>query len=260
MRQEKIKISCVSYLNSKPFIYGLEQNAIQNEIDLQLDIPSMCAEKLTENIVDIGLVPIAVLPELEEYHVISDYCIGADGEVGSVLLLSHVPLEEIKTILLDYQSRTSVMLVKVLAEKFWKVKPLWIDGSEEYENTIAGTTAGVVIGDRTFALKNKFKYVYDLAGEWKKFTNLPFVFACWVSTKELDRNFVKRFNDALRFGLLSIETVADEYKKEKGALFDVKDYLENKISYAFDDAKKFSLELFLRYSNELMESDLLKIV
>src|SRR6185369_11597556 len=115
------------------------------------------------------------------HHIISDYCIGADGDVGSVLLLSDVPMSEIKNVLLDYQSRTSVTLAQVLADKYWRIKPRWTDAKENYERDIKGTTAGVVIGDRTFALKNKFKYTYDLSGEWKIFTGLPFVFACWVA-------------------------------------------------------------------------------
>jgi len=118
-----IKVSCVRYLNSQPFIYGLKNNPVINEIDLSLDIPSVCAEKLLNGNVDIGLVPIAVIPELKESHIISDYCIGADGKVETVLLLSDVPLEKIETVLLDYQSRTSVLLVKMLAGKFWKISP-----------------------------------------------------------------------------------------------------------------------------------------
>jgi len=257
---KKIRISVVNYLNSKPFIFGLENSEFRNNIDLQLDIPSVCAEKLEDDRVDIGLVPVAILPELEEYHIISDYCIGSDGAVGSVLLLSEVPLNEIKTVLLDYQSKTSVLLAQILAEKFWKIRPQWTDGEEHFEDLIQGTTAGIVIGDRTFSLKNKFNHVYDLSAEWKKFTQLPFVFACWVSNKELDRSFVIQFNNALRFGLMNIEEVISRYKKESGTELDVKDYLEHKISYAFDDRKKFALELFLKYESEIMESDLLKIL
>ncbi|MEO8085644.1 MAG: menaquinone biosynthesis protein [Bacteroidota bacterium] len=255
-----IKISCVSYLNSKPFIYGLQNSAINKEIDLQLDIPSECARKLQENVVDIGLVPIAALEEMEEHHIISDYCIGADGEVGSVLLASDVPLHHIQNILLDYQSRTSVILAQVLAEKFWKITPQFHDTRQNYESIIGGTTAGIIIGDRTFAVKSKFKYIYDLAHEWKLFTNLPFVFACWVANKDIDRDFVKRFNEALRFGLMNSETVVAEFKKETGTDVDVKDYLENKISYAFDERKKFAMELFLTYANEIVENEAMKII
>ena len=256
----KIKISAVSYLNSKPFIYGLENSEVMQEIDLQLDVPSVCAAKLIENKVDIGLVPVAVLPELEEYHIISDYCIGADGAVSSVLLLSDVPLNEIKNILLDNQSRTSVELVQVLANKFWKIQPVWHDAEENYETLIKGTTAGVVIGDRTFSLKNKFKYVYDLAAEWKKFTSLPFVFACWVSNKKLPGDFIERFNNALKNGLSSKDEVIKEYRKEKNIDFDVKDYLENKLSYTLDERKRKALALFLQYSEEEAENEVMKIV
>ena len=253
-----IKISCVSYLNSKPFIFGLQNSKLVEEIDLQLDVPSECARKLEENEADIGLVPVAALQEMDEYHFISDYCIGADGDVGSVLLASDVPLHQIQHILLDYQSRTSIVLAQVLAEKFWKISPQFHETQQNYESVIGGTTAGIIIGDRTFALKPKFKYIYDLAHEWKLFTNLPFVFACWVANKDIDRGFIKRFNEALRYGLMNSETVVTEFKKESGAEIDVRDYLENKISYAFDERKKFAMELFLTYANEIAENEVMK--
>jgi chorismate dehydratase len=93
-----IKISCVRYLNSQPFVYGLKNNSIINDIELSLDTPSDCAEKLLNGTVDIGLIPVAVIPALKESHIISDYCIGADGKVETVLLLSDVPLNEIKNV------------------------------------------------------------------------------------------------------------------------------------------------------------------
>ena len=53
-------------------------------------------EKLIRGPVDIGLVPVAILPELNEFHLLTDYCIGANGNVESVVLVQQVPLEEIK--------------------------------------------------------------------------------------------------------------------------------------------------------------------
>ena len=109
---EKVKISVVSYLNSKPFIYGLKHSELINNVELSLDIPSDCARKLLNGEVDLGLIPIAVIPKLKEHYIISDYCIGAEGKVTSVMMYSEVPLQEISTILLDYQSRTSVTLAR----------------------------------------------------------------------------------------------------------------------------------------------------
>ncbi len=121
---QKIKISSVSYINSLPFIYGIENSIFLNGNHiLYKDSPANCADKLISNTIDLGLIPVAEILKIKNPQIISDYCIGAVGKVRTVLLLSQVPLSEINTILLDYESRTSVNLVKVLAEEFWKIKP-----------------------------------------------------------------------------------------------------------------------------------------
>ena len=248
---EKIKISVVSYLNSKPFIYGIQHSEVINKIDLQLDIPAVCAQKLIDGTVDVGLIPVAVIPLLKEAHIISDHCIGAVGKVASVMLYSDVPLNEIKTVLLDYQSRTSVTLVKVLAQNFWNIHPEWIKAEANYENSISGTTAAVIIGDRTFGLEGKYKYVYDLAEEWQKFTQLPFVFACWVANKKLPDTFLSSFNEALQAGLDSRPQLIAEITAGKKYNTDIDTYLNKSISYDLSDAKKQALQLFLSYLEKL---------
>ena len=224
-----------------------------NEIELSLDTPFVCAEKLLNEKADIGLVPVAIIPELQESHIISDFCIGADGTVETVLLLSDVPLEKINCVLLDYQSRTSVLLLKILAEKFWKISPQRINTEIDFEKNIKDKTAGLVIGDRTFALKKKFRYVYDLAEEWKIFTGLPFVFACWVSNKKLDKDFISRFNSALESGIKNIPLVASQYPSNG---FDALDYLTKKVSYDFDERKKQAMKYFLQLVQELTSAAL----
>jgi chorismate dehydratase len=246
-----VKISVVSYLNSKPFIYGLEHSSIINEISLELDIPSVCAQKLIEDKVDIGLIPVAAIPSLTTSYIISDYCIGASGKVDSVMLYSNVPLDQITHILLDYQSRTSVTLTKVLAENFWKITPEWIKASTDYENNISGTTAAVIIGDRTFGLAGKYEYVYDLAEEWQKFTQLPFVFACWVANKKMDGDFIASFNKALKVGLDARPQLVKEITASGKYKTDIAYYLTHSIDYTFDEAKKQALELFLSYISKL---------
>lgn len=248
---QKIKVSVVSYLNSKPFIAGLDQSEISDKIDLQLDIPSVCAQKLLDGKVDIGLIPVAVIPQLKEKYIISDYCIGAVGKVASVMLYSEVPLEKITDVLLDYQSRTSVSLVKVLAQKFWKISPKWVAADENFETQIKETTAAVIIGDRTFGLENKYKFSYDLAEEWQKFTGLPFVFACWVANKQLPEVFISEFNAALKRGLNNRSELIIELQKSNKYPTNVDAYLNQNIDYDYDSAKKQGLELFLSYQANL---------
>lgn len=204
----------MSYLNTKPLIYGFENGMMENAITLTIDYPSIIAEKLINDELDIGLVPVAVLPQLKEYHIISNYCIACDGEVASVCLFSEVPLAEIKSIILDYQSRTSVALLKILLKEYWGIFPELIMGETGYEDKISGTTAGLVIGDRAFKQRLQSKYIYDLGIAWKEMTGLPFVFAAWVSNKKLDENFLAEFNKAVGVGQNELETIVakQEYK------------------------------------------------
>lgn len=239
----KHSVSIVNYYNTTPFLYGINHTDFISQIKLELDIPSVCAQKLKSHLVEIGLVPVAILPELESYHIITDYCIGAVGKVDSVKLFSQKPLEELTHVLLDYQSKTSVTLVQVLNKHFWKKNIQFVNASEGFEKQINGTTGAVIIGDRTFGL-TEHPYQYDLSEEWQKFTGLPFVFACWVSNVALESSFIKAFNEALAFGVNHIEEAVIE-KPNHTAGFDALDYLKNKISYTLDDEKKKGLEKFL---------------
>jgi chorismate dehydratase len=239
----KLKVSIVSYLNSRPFLEGIRNSGFEKEIDLSLDIPAACAAKLLDGRVDIGLVPVAVLPQMEDYHIITDYCIGSDGPVRSVGLYSQVPLEQIQTIILDNQSRTSVALVKILCEKLWNIHPIYTLGIDGYEGQIGGTTAGVVIGDRTFGLKHP--YFYDLSEAWKNLTGLPFVFACWASRSPVDAQMEERFNMALKQGIGAIDPIAETFKPLFPPGSDLSGYLRHNISYSLDERKRQGLRTFL---------------
>ncbi|HKR04777.1 MAG TPA: menaquinone biosynthesis protein [Bacteroidia bacterium] len=243
----KIKVSAVSYLNSSPFIYGINHSAIKNEIELSLDIPSVCSDKLIHDKADLGLIPIAEIPVLKESYIISDYCIGATGKVNSVLLLSEVELTEVKTIFLDYQSRTSAQLIKILAQQHWNIFPEFQNTREGYENRIKGTTAGLVIGDRALMLKNKFRFSFDLAEAWFEMTGLPFVFACWVANKKLPSDFIRNFNAALYYGVHHIDDVVSENSAFKMNVSEMKQYFKKNISYELNDEKKKGMELFFNF-------------
>ncbi len=116
--ERKVRVGAVSYLNTKPLIYGIEKGMIKDEAELVIDYPSKIAAMLLNDEIDVGLVPVAILPKMKEHYIISDYCIGSVGAVASVCLFSEVPLHEMKMVLLDYQSRTSVALLKVLIKEY----------------------------------------------------------------------------------------------------------------------------------------------
>ena len=236
----------VSYLNTKPLLYGLLRSPIQEELFMDLAIPSECARRLVAGEADIALVPVAVIPELPNARIISDYCIGADGKVDTVCIYSEVPLAEVTHLYLDHHSRTSRMLTQLLLEEYWRTSPQLLNASEGYIEKIGGTTAGLVIGDRTIGLDRRFPYVYDLAEAWKDHTGLPFVFAAWVTTKPLDEGFVQRFNQALRAGMEHLPELQLLLSSPDPA-FDLVDYFTNSISYELDEPKRAALERFLAY-------------
>lgn len=240
---QKLKVGAVSYLNTKPLIYGFEQGMMKDEVELIIDYPANIATLLKQDKIDIGLVPVAIIPSLIEYHIISDYCIGCDGEVASVCLFSDVPIQQIETVLLDYQSRTSIELLKILLKEHWKVSPELIAATEDYEQQILGTKAGLVIGDRALAKRLHSKYIYDLGMAWKEMTGLPFVFAAWVSNKKVSDSFILEFNAANKMGLVSLDLIL---QKHITGLYSLQKYYTENISFQLDDPKKEAMNLFLK--------------
>jgi chorismate dehydratase len=255
LNNTQVKISIVNYTNTLPFKWALKRSPIINRIELQEDIPSICAQKLKYKQVDLALVPVALLSELKPYFIETDFCIGAFKKVDSVKLYSEVPLAQIESITLDYQSRSSITLTKVLCKFFWNISPNYVDAIPGFEKNTQHKNASVVIGDRTFDLNGKHNYEYDLAEEWFKFTGLPFVFAAWVSTEKIDPEFIKEFNAVLKYG---VEHTGDAINENAGNLLLSKEkaleYLTTRIDYRLNDKKREAMDLFLKYISMLQAS------
>jgi len=240
----KIRVGAVSYLNTKPLLYGIERASVRKDIQLIIDYPASIATMLLRNEIDMGLVPVAIIPQMKEYHINGDYCIGSNGDVASVCLFSETPIDKVEKVVLDYQSRTSVQLARVLLKEYWKVSPELIDGGKDFRDHIKGTTAGVVIGDRALEQRQISPHIYDLAGAWKAFTGLPFVFAAWISNKPIDPGFIAAFDEANRQGIASIDAVVAE---NPYPIFSLHDYFTRHLNYNLDQPKRKGLERFLQY-------------
>ena len=250
---DKIRISAVRYANTYPFIWGLRESSFEKRAIIETDHPSECAAKLISGRADIGLTPIAALPFIKKYNIISDYCIGANGEVRTVMLLSNCPFSEVRVINLDYRSRSSVSLAKVLAKNMWKKKYQWFNTTEQFDFINIGQDEAVVlIGDQCFEFENMFRFKLDLASEWKKLTGLPFVFACWAANREIDTEFMTDFNNALKKGVDNIDLVAKEFGKNSVVGEEVlRSYLTNNIDYSFDNEKQKAMKLFFGLLDKL---------
>ena len=243
--ERKIRIGAVSYLNTKPLLYGLQHAPIRDDIELTLDYPSNLVKALKNDQIDIGLLPVAALLDISDYQIVSDYCIGTEGEVASVCVFSEVPLDEIDTVLLDYQSRTSVMLCRILFAKHWKKSVQFINAADEtYIDKIKGNVAGLVIGDRALKIRDRFTYIYDLGLGWKEMTGMPFVIAVWVTTSKFQSDVVEKYSNAFQLGINLIPVIVGQNLFLEYNLFD---YFTKNISYSLDSSKIKGLKAFLAY-------------
>ncbi len=282
-----VRITAVSYLNTLPFIYGIEQRVavlsaasqagrlpVGRDIALSLRVPSLCAASAIEGRTDIALVPVAAIPLIPGFsagygtgipssgqlstftpQIITDYCIGAEGAVDTVVLLSDTPLADIRRVYLDSHSRTSVQLVRVLARGHWRISPRWVDFAD-CASTFATEGRGlergeamVAIGDKVFALKaaHRYAYCYDLAQEWHDFTGgLPFVFAAWVACTEAGLEYAPRLNEALTYGVGHIaDSITGTVNRSRDFDFDeAYRYLTQFIKFNLDDRKRAAMRLF----------------
>ncbi len=239
----KIRVSAVSYTNTYPFLNGIRKSKVMEQIDLSVDYPSACAQKVIDDQADIGIIPTAALLSLPEYYINTDFCIGTESAVDSVFIFANKPIEEVKTLRLDKQSRTSNGLARVLIKNYWK-KDVELIADESIE-----PDAYVLIGDRTFGKKNAIPYVYDLGEEWFNFTGLPFAFALWVSNKKLPDSFVEEFNEALAYGVEHATDVIAGLPEFED--FDYTKYLTEHLNFHLTAKKREAVQLYLRYLKEL---------
>lgn len=221
-----------------------------DQMELLEDYPSKIGQMLVDDEVDLGLIPVAYIPKMKQWHIVSDYCIGSYGPVETVCLFSDVPVDKIEKVLLDYQSYSSINLCKVIFRHFWKKEVVFEKAEPGYIQEIGGTTAGVIIGDRVFEQKYgpaPKKYIYDLAEEWTNFTQLPFMMAAWIANKPLPPDFVELFNKANKVGLDHLKEVVAETPYDK---FDLYTYFRDKIDYQVEDKKIEAMNLFLKLMKE----------
>lgn len=244
---EKVKVGAVSYLNTKPLLFGLDRTGLSEEMTLTLDHPSNLATRLGRGQLDLALIPVAAIPSIPNAIIVSDYCIACDGEVASVCLFSQSPISEVTSVLLDYESKTSVALVKILLRRYWHREVAYLPAYPGYEDEIGSGRAGLIIGDRALRYRASFSFVYDLGTAWKAYTGLPFVFAAWVANKPLNEAFLARFNDANAIGVRSPAAVAAQHPF---AHFDLLAYYTEHIHYQLNDEKRKGLHLFLKKLNE----------
>jgi chorismate dehydratase len=200
----------VTYLNTKPLIFGLEDLA--PNLELVLDVPSRLADLLAEGRLDVGLIPVIEYFRAGSYSIVPNVAIASRGPVLSVTLFSRLPWRSIRRVALDVGSRTSAALAQILLRKRYGVHPEVVPLPLEREAEDVDADAVLLIGDRAMrACLPGFAHAFDLGQEWQDWVGLPFVYAVWAVREGVDlRGAAKALADAKRRGLERIGQIAHE--------------------------------------------------
>ncbi|MEM7512467.1 MAG: menaquinone biosynthesis protein [Bacteroidota bacterium] len=249
----KLDLTLVSYLNTRPFLDGLESVFHKEQAEYHLLPPFQCAQHLAEKQCDLSLIPVGSLFDFKDLRLLPNYCIGADGPVHSVYIFSELPIEQVETIYLDPHSRTSNLLSRILAKHYWQKDITFIKDVKHHHQYIRGNSAGVVIGDLAIRIRDMFPYVYDLSECWKLMTGLPFAFAVWAyHPGALDPYLINQIQEGFRKGV----SQAGQTARKWAAHFDIPQdfavkYLEEYIDFKFDAKKHDALKLYLNLAQGL---------
>lgn len=241
-----MRISLVSYINTRPFLDGLEQYFGPDEVSLSLLPPSACARSLHAGECDLALIPIGSIPDFSRLEILPRYCIGADGAVDSVFIFSQQPLEYLNTLVLDRHSRSSNGLARILLQHHWKRPLHLVELQDAPFDHIQRFTGAVVIGDEAIRRRGQFVYAYDLAEAWKRFSGLPFPFAVWACRPGgLTRSQRTKFQQAVQWGVNQRASSAKKWAHD----FEMspeyaQQYLTQSIDYQFDRGKHKALTLY----------------
>jgi chorismate dehydratase len=258
---KRLRISAISYLNTAPLMWDFEHGDARNRIpfDISYTVPSQCAAALDTGSADIGIIPAAAYASIPGLLILPGVAIASRRPVRSILLVSRVPREEIRSVALDTSSLTSVALTKVLFAKWWGPGRTFSPTAPDVEKMLAEHDAGLLIGDPALKVDRARYRTYDLAEEWVRLTGKPFVFAFWAvrqaalagASPALDLATI--FQESRDHGLQprNLQQIAREWATQLGlSEAEIKTYLTENIHYDLDPAALDGLQLFYRYAKE----------
>jgi chorismate dehydratase len=252
-----MRISAISYLNTAPLMWDFEHGGAGKEFEISYTVPSQCAVELQSGSADIGIIPSAAYATVPGLAILPGVAIAAKQAVRSILLVGKKPIEEIRTVALDSSSLTSVALVRILFERYWKSAPGFESLPPDLGTMLKEHDAALLIGDPALQVERTKFFTWDLAEEWIRFTGKPFVFAFWaVAQAAVERTSVDLaaiFQQSRDHGLEpeSLAMIAEEWSPRLGMpRMEVLEYLTANIYYYLDESCLEGLRAFYQYAYE----------
>jgi len=254
-----LRISAISYLNTAPLMWDFDHGNTGSEFDISYTLPSACARALEAGAADIGIIPAAAYAQLPDLMVLPGVAIASRRPVRSILLVSKVPVDKIRSVALDTSSLTSAALTKILFEKWLGGGRTFASMAPNIEEMLAHHDAGLVIGDPALQIDRSRYLTLDLAEEWKARTGKSFVFAFWAIRKAAlagrdGAAIAQLFKKSRDHGLSpkNLETIAQEWAPRLGLTVEtIRVYLTRNVHYYLDPPCLEGLELYYRLAEEV---------
>jgi chorismate dehydratase len=259
-----LRIGRISYANCTPIFHELQEHVPCEDYQFIGGVPSRLNAQLAAGEIDVcpsSSIEYALRPE--RYLILPDISISSIGAVGSVLLFSRLPIEDLhgQTILLSSESATSVNLLRILVKKRFGCTCRFAVSSLLLDRALQEAAAMLLIGDTALraSMLEPDVHVYDLGKLWHDWTGLPFVFALWLCNQDVAR---KRHADVERLAnsliaskvhaCAAFETIAQHSPEAEWMGKErLVDYWRNNLSFDLGRGHVDGLILFYRYCTEL---------
>jgi len=277
---QKLRISIVKYLNTAPLVWGFTNGPLAGKYDLSFTVPSQCAEALRTGAADIAIIPAIEYQRIPGLVVLPDLAIASQNCVRSLLIVAKKPIEQVRSIALDCSSRSTQALTRILASEHWKIDPEFYEAEPDLRLMLEKADAALLIGDPalriSIAIEKKSTvspqgravcqaatlgitsaeifHVYDVVGEWRKFTSLPAVMAFWAARSEaVTHEVLADFAASRKFGVGQIAAISREASREldlpQPAL---ESYLRHTIDFSLGEDNRRGLERYFEEADKLV--------
>ena len=238
-----VRLGRISYVNMAPVFYRLVA-----DVEEITGVPTELNRLLLEGELDIAPISsIEYARNADRLRILPRLCVGSEGAVDSIQLVSRKPLEQVRTVAITPESATSVVLTKVLLPE-----AVHVPFGEEAD-------AKLLIGDA--ALKSAFEDPtphHDLGRLWLERTGLPMVFAVWAAPEPLADGLVEleeALVQSVRLARAEPEQLAYEASERYGYPAGFLARYFEKLRYRFGPRERAGLFTFLEMARDVGELD-----
>lgn len=258
----KLRISVVQYLNTAPLVRGFTHGSLQSKYDLSFTVPSQCAEALRTGAADVAIIPAIEYQRIPGLVVLPDLSIASKERVRSLLIVSKLPIREVRSLALDSSSRSTQALTRILCEDRWNIAPEFAEATPNLEQMLRTSDAALVIGDPALRIAIQAEqcvkpggdgewictgaqvgqaqapklHLYDVVHEWWQLTERPAVLAVWAARPDVvTPELTADFSASLAFGLKHLPEICAEAARElRLPETELSLYLRTNIDYSLD--------------------------